>query len=188
LGRKSLAHDGRNPAVDTLSDLIVMETRENRPPELFAHSQGGAITSLALQDASNTLKAGPSDVPNSLKGVKVTSFGSAAPSWVEGPDYTHYVNVNDLTPMYFGLGDNPSNSAKGGPNAKFVGFSGSRDSKEPFATGSKVDKHILPGLDQYHDMDDKMYLKMYEQEQKRIAEEKRKLDPKADKGCQCGGR
>ena len=30
-GRKNLAHDGRNPAVDTLSDLIVQETRAGRP-------------------------------------------------------------------------------------------------------------------------------------------------------------
>lgn len=188
LGRKTLAHDGRNPAVDTLSDVIVMETRAGNPPELFAHSQGGAITSLALHDASNTLKAGPPDTPHSLNGMKVTSFGSAAPNWVEGPDYTHYVNVNDLTPMYFGLGDNPSTAAKGGPTAKFVAFSGSPNTPGPFATGDKMDKHVFPGLTKYHGIDDEMYLKMYEQEQKRIAEEKRKLDPKADAGCQCGHR
>jgi hypothetical protein len=57
-GRTDLAGDGRNPAVDTLSDLVVMETRANRPPEIFAHSQGGAITSLALYDEGQQLRSG----------------------------------------------------------------------------------------------------------------------------------
>jgi hypothetical protein len=85
------------------------------------------------------------------------------------------VNVNDLTPMYVGLGDNPSDNAKGGPNAKFVPFSGEPGSNS-FGTGKDLDKHVLPGFDKYHGMNDQMYLKMYEQQKKQD-------DPAA---CRCG--
>lgn len=161
VGRKNLAHDGRNPAVDTLSDLIVQETRAGRAPEIMAHSQGGAVTSLALYDANNTLKAGPPGTPNSLAGTKVTSFGSAAPSWVSGPNYTHYVHVNDFTPVNLGLGDHPSAKEMGG--GKLVKFSG--EPGGPFAT-DKLDKHIIAHPKKYHGIDDQLYLKMYDQQNK----------------------
>lgn len=160
-GRTNLAHDGRNPAVDTLSDLLVQETRAGRPPEIMAHSQGGAITSLALYDASNTLKAGPPGTSNSLSGTKVTSFGAASPSWVPGPDYTHYVHVNDFTPMNFGLGDHSSAGENGGGNV--VTFSG--EPGGPFTT-DKLDKHFFASPTKYHGIDDQLYLKMYDQQSK----------------------
>ncbi|HRI66251.1 MAG TPA: hypothetical protein PK156_18515 [Polyangium sp.] len=162
-GRTNLAHDGRNPAVDTLSDLLVQETRAGRPPEIMAHSQGGAITSLALYDANNTLKAGPPGTPNSLSGTKVTSFGAAAPSWVQGPNYTHYVHVNDFTPMNFGLGDHSSAAENG--NGKVVTFSG--EPGGPFTTDkAKLDKHFFASPTKYHGIDDQLYLKMYDQQSK----------------------
>jgi len=162
-GRKDLAHDGRNPAVDTLSDLLVQETRAGRPPEIMAHSQGGAITSLALYDANNTLKAGPPGTPNSLSGTKVTSFGAAAPSWVQGPEYTHYVHVNDLRRMTVGLGDHSSAAENG--NGKVVTFSG--EPGGPFTTDkSKLDKHFFASPTKYHGIDDQLYLKMYDQQNK----------------------
>jgi len=160
-GRRNLAHDGRNPAVDTLSDLIVQETRAGRPPEIMAHSQGGAVTSLALYDANNTLKAGPPGAANSLAGTKVTSFGAAAPSWVQGPNYTHYVHVNDFTPINFGVGDHPSAAETGG--GKLVKFSG--EPGGPFST-DKLDKHIFAHPTKYHGIDDQLYLKMYDQQNK----------------------
>jgi len=160
-GRKSLAHDGRNPAVDTMSDLIVQETRAGRPPEIMAHSQGGAVTSLALYDANNTLKAGPPGTPHDVSGAKVTSFGAAAPSWVEGPKYTHYVNVNDFTPINFGIGDHSSPAENG--NGKVVTFSG--EPGGPFNT-TNPDKHLFAHPTKYHGIDDQMYLKMYDQQNK----------------------
>ncbi len=160
-GRRNLAHDGRNPAVDTLSDLIVQETRAGRPPEIMAHSQGGAVTSLALYDANNRLKAGPPGTPNSLAGTKVTSFGSAAPVWVQGPKYNHYVHVNDFTPMNLGLGDRASKAEAGGGNV--ITFSG--EPRGPFAT-DKLDKHFFASPTKYHDIDDTLYLKMYNQQNK----------------------
>jgi len=170
-GRKGLAHDGRNPAVDTMSDLIVQETRAGRPPEIMAHSQGGAVTSLALYDANNTLKAGPPGTPG-LEGTKVTSFGAAAPSWVQGPEYTHYVHVNDFTPINFGIGDHSSAFESGGGNV--VTFSG--EPGGPFNT-KDPDKHIFAHPTKYHGIDDQLYLKMYDQQNKG-----------GDGTCSCGKR
>ena len=123
--KPALTGDGRNPSVDTLSDLIFTKVSQGQPPELWAHSQGGAITSLALYSAKNRLKMAnlPGDDP--LGGIQVTSMGSAAPSWPDGPSYEHYVNVNDLTPISFGLGTNPAGDAKNaGEGAKVIRFGG----------------------------------------------------------------
>jgi hypothetical protein len=111
-GKKGVAGDGRNPAVDSVSTLVVKETVAGNPPEIWAHSQGGAITSLALYDASNTLSAGgytdPKGNPATLQNVKVNSFGAAAPKWVEGPQYTHYVHKDDPVPTLLGVGEKPA--------------------------------------------------------------------------------
>ncbi|MRG91359.1 hypothetical protein [Polyangium spumosum] len=166
-GKKDLTTDGRNPAVNTLSDLVVQEREAGRPVEIFAHSQGGAVTSLALFDANNELKAGSSAPNAGLDGnVKVTSFGSAAPQWVQGPDYEHYVHVNDATPMVFGLGDKKSDHDKYA-NGDVVLFSGERGQKADFAMdGQKLDKNWLPGMTEYHGIDDDLYFKAYNQKQK----------------------
>jgi len=158
-GRKNLAHDGRNPAVDTLSDVLVQETRAGRPPEIMAHSQGGAVTSLGLYSADNRLQAAGN--ANRLSGVKVNSYGSAAPRWVDGPNYTHYVHVNDFTPVNFGVGDHPSAAEAG--YGKVVTFSG--EPGGPFTT-NKLDKHIFAHPTKYHGIDDQLYLKMYDQQNK----------------------
>ncbi|TKD12172.1 hypothetical protein [Polyangium fumosum] len=165
-GKKDLTTDGRNPAVNTLSDLVVAERESGRPVEIFAHSQGGAVTSLALYDANNTLKAGsPSPNAGLDENVKVTSFGSAAPQWVSGPKYTHYVHVNDATPMVFGLGDNPQNHAKYAGGGNVVTFSGERGQAADFETnGKNLDKHWLPGMTEYHGIDDDLYFKAYQQQ------------------------
>lgn len=164
-GKTDLAHDGRNPAVDTLSDLVVAEQSAGRPPEIWAHSQGGAVTSLALYDANNTLKAGNK---GDLSGVKVNSFGSAAPQWVNGPTYNHYVNVNDATPMLFGLGDSASNHAAkagGGNVVTFSGGPGSRFEEDP----AKLDKHWKPAGTEYHGVDN-VYIPMHSQRSSKTAE------------------
>jgi hypothetical protein len=140
----------------------------------MAHSQGGAVTSLALYDANNTLRAGPPNRPHSLEGVKVSSFGAAAPSWVKGPNYTHYINVNDVTPMAFGLGDRPTPQKAG--NGRVVTFSG--EPGGPFET-KNPDKKILKDATKYHGIDDQMYLKMYNQDHKAL---------KDGQTCSCGNK
>jgi hypothetical protein len=151
-GHHPQTHDGRNPAVDTLSDLIVKETKAGNPPEIWAHSQGGAVTSLALYGANNRLKF--SGKKDGLKAVKVNSFGAAAPHWVDGPTYKHYVHVNDFTPITFGLGDDPkSDSKNAGKNAEVIRFYGditnlNRDNPEkdwfasPSANHNMIDIYI----------------------------------------------
>ncbi len=109
---KPVALDGRNPAVNTVSDTIYSEVMAGNKPEIWAHSQGGAVTSLGLYSANNRLDAAGN--PNGLQGVNVTSMGSAAPQWVQGPNYDHYVNTNDLTPVSLGLGSDPAKAAARG--------------------------------------------------------------------------
>jgi len=166
-GKKDLTEDGRNPAVNTLSDLVVMERESGQPVEIFAHSQGGAVTSLALYDANNQLKAGsPSPNAGLDSNVKVTSFGSAAPMWVDGPQYNHYVHVNDLTPMTLGLGDRKSYHEKNaGAGAQVHTFSGSKDNPAPFEF-EHPDKGWLHSPTSNHGINDDLYLKAYNQKNK----------------------
>lgn len=115
--------DGRNPAVNTVSNTVYSEVQAGRKPEIWAHSQGGAVTSLGLYSADNRLQMAGNQ--NRLSGVNVTSFGSAAPRWVDGPKYDHYVHANDITPVSLGLGDSAgSAAARGGKGASIHRFTG----------------------------------------------------------------
>jgi hypothetical protein len=116
--------DGRNPAVNTVSNTVYNEVQAGRRPEIWAHSQGGAVTSLGLYSADNRLQMAGNQ--NRLAGTQVTSFGSAAPRWVDGPTYNHYVNVNDLTPVSLGLGASADAAGnRGGRGSTIHRFSGS---------------------------------------------------------------
>lgn len=102
---------GNNPAVKTLSDSIYNELKAGRSPHIMAHSQGGLITSRALQDVQNRLKLEDGMTTDQAKklmnNVKVETFGSAAAKYPDGPKYVHYVNNKDLVPGLFGLGKAP---------------------------------------------------------------------------------
>jgi hypothetical protein len=111
------------PAVNTVSNTVYNEVQAGRKPEIWAHSQGGAVTSLGLYSADNRLQMAGNE--GRLAGTKVTSFGSAAPRWVDGPKYEHYVHANDITPVSLGLGDNAkSAAARGGKGANIHRFTG----------------------------------------------------------------
>lgn len=98
---------GSNPAVDTLADTVYNEITAGRSVHLFAHSQGGIITSRALQDVSNRLRLedglSKREAENLLSNVKVETFGGASRRYPDGPQYVHYVNRRDLVPQLFGL-------------------------------------------------------------------------------------
>lgn len=162
-GGKALpGSDGRNPAVDTLARTVATETKAGRPPEIWAHSQGGAVTSLALYESNNYLGA-LSGNREALSGVKVKSFGSAAPKWVDGPQYQHFVHMNDPVPTMFGLGHSPAGDlANAGKGADVVRFSGDVTSPAKFETGSPV-KEWLPKDIGNHAVD-ASYLKMEKEE------------------------
>ncbi len=119
--------DGRNPAVNTVSNTVFSEVQAGRRPEIWAHSQGGAVTSLGLYSADNRLQMAGNQ--NRLSGMNVTSFGSAAPRWVNGPNYEHYVHVNDITPVSLGLGGSAEAAGnRGGRGSTIHRFSGNPQS------------------------------------------------------------
>jgi hypothetical protein len=152
--------DGRNPAVDTLWKTTVEELRAGRKPEIWAHSQGGAVTRLAMHTVENQRRVATVD-PNPLSGIKINSFGSAAQSWADGPTYEHYIHVNDFTPTYLGLGhDSVGDLANAGAGAKVIRFSGDPKSAIPFS--EKPDLAWVPSATSNHGIDE-TYLKMEKQ-------------------------
>lgn len=154
--------DGRNPAVKTLSNTVFNEVMSGKKPEIWAHSQGGAVTSLALYEANNTV-AMFSGEREALAGVKVKSFGSAAPNWVDGPTYEHYVHVDDATPSLFGLGHSGDQDAKSaGKNAKVIRFSGDPEKPDEFKSVNP-DKSWMPAFTANHDVKN-TYLRMERQQ------------------------
>ena len=112
---------GRNPAVDALADLVYDEITAGRTIHLMAHSQGGLITSRALQDVRNRLmiEDGLSrrDAERMLGRVRVETFGGAAGGYPDGPQYVHYVNRLDPVPSLFGLGPFPNPFVRAGRGA-----------------------------------------------------------------------
>jgi hypothetical protein len=99
---------GKNPAVDTLADSLYTELKAGRDVHLMAHSQGGLITSRALNDVAKRLRIedglSPAQVQEKLGKVSVETFGAAAATYPDGPKYVHYVNDKDPVPGLFGLG------------------------------------------------------------------------------------
>ncbi|MCY1041802.1 hypothetical protein OV208_10810 [Corallococcus sp. bb12-1] len=99
---------GKNPAVDTLADSLYTELKAGRDVHLMAHSQGGLITSRALNDVAKRLRIedglSPAQVEAKLGKVSVETFGAAAATYPNGPKYVHYVNDKDPVPGLFGLG------------------------------------------------------------------------------------
>lgn len=83
-----------NEAVNTLKKQIANAVHDNRPFEIKAHSQGGAITAAALSElASEGYSA------ESLSKIKVTTYGTAGTFFPDGPQYKHYVINLDYVPI-----------------------------------------------------------------------------------------
>ncbi len=99
---------GHNPAVDTLADTVYEEITAGRTIHLMAHSQGALITSRALTDVYQRLRVEDGlsrrEAERVLARVEVETFGGAAGSYPNGPQYVHYVNRRDAVPGLFGLG------------------------------------------------------------------------------------
>lgn len=155
-GKEVPSQDGRNPAVDTLARLMDAKSEAEEPLEVWAHSQGGAVTSLALFEARKMGYLQGRDNP--LENFTVKSFGAAAPAWPDGANYEHYVHINDATPFLFGLGDDPAyDLAHAGAGAKVVRFSGEPGGE--FQEGD-LDRNFLPHPTKYHGIDTDGYLRM----------------------------
>lgn len=112
-------YPGFTPAVQTMKEIMVDEAMNGGQPQIFAHSEGGAITSLAAIRAKAMLKSGGRG--DAMSNLEITSMGAAAPAWPDGPRYTHYVHVSDVIPDKLGLG-NPN--ARPGKDARVIRFDG----------------------------------------------------------------
>lgn len=100
---------GDNPAVETMADTVYEEIKAGRPVHIMAHSQGALVTSRALIDVRNRLlvengifslnparrREAIARTEAMLGRVKVETFGGAAGSFPDGPQYVHYVNTKD---------------------------------------------------------------------------------------------
>ncbi|MCE9673678.1 hypothetical protein LY474_38340 [Myxococcus stipitatus] len=99
---------GTNPAVDTLADTVYSELKAGRDVHLVGYSQGGLITSRALSDVARRLRIedgmSKADVEKTMSRLKVETFGAAAGTYPDGPQYVHYINNRDAVPTLFGLG------------------------------------------------------------------------------------
>jgi hypothetical protein len=161
-GKPLPGRDGRNAAVDTLSRTLADEVEAGRTPEVWAHSQGGAVTSLALYEAKNDLGV-TTGSRNALSKVKVKTFGSAAPQWPGGPAYEHYVHVNDPVPTMFGLGHKSANDLRlSGRNAKVIRFGGDVESADAFKSADPSMEWLPVNLDNH--AVDASYLRMEKQQ------------------------
>jgi hypothetical protein len=139
---------GTNPAVDTLANTIYNEIRAGRTVHIMAHSQGGIIASRALTDAYQRLRLedglSRSQAERLLGQVRVETFGAAAGSYPDGPQYVHYINRADIVPTWFGLGIdvdrfNPTlHPGRGAVVYRFTDF----DLFDPFGGHSFVDTYL----------------------------------------------
>lgn len=142
-----------NKAATMLTNLVVQRIRANKRVEIWAHSQGGAVTSLALHRALRALEDEGSwpvyddggDVD--YQAIKVVTFGSAAPKWPfgdypKGPSYTHYVHLRDATPSALGVGAWGNFATLGekraGEDAKMVFFDGDPEELEELHPDDKI--------------------------------------------------
>jgi hypothetical protein len=122
---RDLRGAGGNAATASLQQSILGELRAGRPVHLVGYSQGALITSRALDGVRNTLiqdhsrqvrAANPRLSASQVRAeatrraeaqmgnIRVETFGGAAPSYPNGPQYVHYVNRGDPVAMLVGLG------------------------------------------------------------------------------------
>ncbi len=139
LGLETTVKIHQNRAADTLMNLIIQRIRRGKHVEIWAHSQGGAVTSLALHRALRQLDkeglwpAENEDGTIDHERIRVVTFGSAAPKWPfggfpQGPTYTHFVHLRDATPSALGVGAwggyTTIGAKRAGDDAKMVFFDG----------------------------------------------------------------
>jgi hypothetical protein len=118
-GGAARTYAGFTPAVKTMQDVVFFGAAKGETVEIYAHSEGGAITSLATIRAKAALE--DADLPSNIGNVTIVSMGSAAPAWPDGPKYLHYLHDEDPVPSLLGLGDA---ARRPGVGAKIVRFGG----------------------------------------------------------------
>ena len=122
-GIDTLTNVHKNRAASSLANLMVQRMSNDRPMRIMAHSQGGAITSLALHHALPRL-VGSGVLHETADGyefdsyapeLRIITMGSAAPQWPAIVDtslqsefggeatFKHAVHVRDATPAAMGV-------------------------------------------------------------------------------------
>ncbi len=170
----------QNHAAAVLTNVIVQRVRAGKHVELWGHSQGGAIVSLALHRAARQLEREglwpiTRDGTPVEDAIRVVSLGSAAPVWLpgevpRGPRYEHYIHLRDVTPVLFGLGTLSNfetlGKARSGGYASVTFFDGEPETSEPLR---EYDDKTFENLslrdlapEHFHGMTDP-YLRMYTQ-------------------------
>ena len=94
-----------NRAVDTLARVIEDAVRHSEVLNIFAHSHGALCTSRALNHAINDLeRAGMNhhEILDRLANIHVQTFGGAAMTYPDGPQYVHHINTTDGVAAEFG--------------------------------------------------------------------------------------
>jgi hypothetical protein len=108
---------GSNPAVDSLAGTVYSELRAGREVNLIGHSQGALITSRALEHVRNRLMAEDGmtrpQAEALLGNVRVETYGGAAASYPDGPQYVHTMNRSDAVSGYTGLDRRDANPGRG---------------------------------------------------------------------------
>lgn len=104
LHRVAPTRDG-NKATESLARLLVEALKGGEPVHLMAGSQGARVTSNAILEAAYQLsRTGKSadEIRKLIGRIRVETFGGAAQSWPDGPQYVHYINERDDVAVRFG--------------------------------------------------------------------------------------
>lgn len=97
---------GKNPAVDTVKNLLRQAVHTGMAVSLLGHSQGASICCRALWEVKDELLAsGMSEeqIKQSLAAVDVETAGGVSIHYPDGPHYHHIVNTYDPVPRSLGL-------------------------------------------------------------------------------------
>ncbi|HLL53332.1 MAG TPA: hypothetical protein VK447_07295, partial [Myxococcaceae bacterium] len=92
---------------ESLARIISQRLQAGESVDLSAHSQGAIISSSALAQVTNDLRAqgmSSGEIEQALSNVSLTTFGGASQSYPNGPNYEHNLNRADYVSSPFGLG------------------------------------------------------------------------------------
>jgi tetratricopeptide (TPR) repeat protein len=85
-----------NPAVQSLVENIISDLKREEPVEIYAHSEGAIITSVALDIVKEKY---PELFAKNAYKISVNTYGGAARNFPEGPAYNHVVFKSDPVPL-----------------------------------------------------------------------------------------
>ncbi|HVE81596.1 MAG TPA: hypothetical protein VND93_02060 [Myxococcales bacterium] len=96
------------PAAHSLANVLEREALQGNMLNIHAHSQGGLITSSAVEMARDRLvnQHGftPEQAEQRLNNFTIHTYGAASRSYPDGPQYYHHINNNDPVATVTGLG------------------------------------------------------------------------------------